>query len=83
MGVGVVDELLLILNEPVTAPAVLGLKVICMVRDCPAASVIGVPLAVIAKPVPLTVAELIVREPVPDEVSVSDKAFDVPSVTLP
>jgi hypothetical protein len=78
-----VVELLLMVNAPVIAPAAFGLKVICTVRDCPAARVVGTPLATIVKPVPVRVPELIVRGAVPEEVTVSERAFEEPSATLP
>ena len=78
-----VVELLLIVNLPVTAPAVWGAKVTWTVSDWPIARVRGRPLATIENPVPVTERELIVTAAVPDDVKVNDKALEVPSVTLP
>ena len=78
-----VAELLTMVSLPVRLPAVVGLKVIGIASVCPDVSVFGKAVAAIENPVPVTAMELIVREPVPDEVRVSDRALDVPSVTLP
>jgi hypothetical protein len=43
----------------------------------------GMLLATIEKPVPETDRELIVTAAVPEEVSVTDKALEVPSAMLP
>ena len=51
--------------------------------DCPTASVVGRLLATIENPVPVTVTELTVSGAVPEEVSVNDKVFEVPSAMLP
>jgi len=78
-----VDESLLIVNVPVALPTVVGLNCTCNVNDCVGASVTGRPPLTTAKPVPLTVTELTVTGAVPVEVSVSDCAVDVSTVTLP
>ena len=67
-----VEELLVKVNEPLVAPAVVGLKAIARVADFPAASVRGKVAPESVKPVPLRDAALTVTEPVPDEVSVTD-----------
>jgi hypothetical protein len=78
-----VDELLLIVNLPVTAPAVLGANVTGIASVCPGFKVFGKVPAAMENPVPLIAAELIVTAELPGEVNVSDNALDVPSATLP
>jgi hypothetical protein len=74
-----VEELLVRVSFPLAAPAVVGLKAIARVADCPAASVNCPPASVDGrlapervKPVPLRDPALTVTGPVPDEVSVTD-----------
>jgi hypothetical protein len=81
--VDAVIELLTMASLPVTAPAVLGAKVIGIANVCPGVKVLGSVVAAIEKPVPTTERELIVTAVVPDDVKVTDSALDVPSVTLP
>ena len=78
-----VVELLTIFNAPLTAPAVFGAKVIGIVIDCPEATALGMAVEAIENPVPVTDTELIVTALLPDEVTVTDKVFEVPSFTLP
>ena len=74
-----VEELLVRVSFPLAGPAVVGLKAIARVADCPAASV-NCPAASVdgrlsperVKPAPLRDPALIVTVPVPDEVSVTD-----------
>ena len=66
------DELLVRVSFPLSAPAVVGLKAIARVADFPAASVRGKVAPESVKPVPVNDSELIVTEPVPDEVRVTD-----------
>jgi len=83
VDVGAVVELLPMVSLPVTAPAVLGAKVIGMANVCPGVRVLGNVVAAIENPVPVTERELIVTAVVPDDVKVTDSALDVPSVTFP
>jgi hypothetical protein len=81
--VGAVVELLTMVSLPVTAPAVLGAKVIGMANVCPGVRVLGSVVAVIENPVPMAEREVIVTAAVPVDVNVTDNALDVPSVMLP
>ena len=76
-------ELLPIVNVPVTAPAVLGANVTGITRVWPEVRVFGRVIAVMLNPLPEIARELIVREPVPEEVRVTDNALELPFVTLP
>ena len=78
-----VFELLTIFNVPVTAPAAVGANVTGITSVCPAVKVAGRAVEGIEKPVPVTERELIVTAAVPEEVSVTDNALEVPSLTLP
>ena len=78
-----VVELLIIVSCPVTAPATIGANSICRVSDCPAGKDTGMLLTTVANPAPVSVAELMVRADVPEEVTVSESVFVFPSVILP
>jgi hypothetical protein len=78
-----VVELLTIVSCPVTAPATVGANSICSVNDCPAGKDSGMLLTTVVNPVPVRVAELMLRADVPEEVTVSESVFVFPSVTLP
>jgi hypothetical protein len=82
-----VEELLVKASEPLAVPAVVGLKAIASVADCPAVRVNGKLAPEKVKPVPLRDAALTVTEPVPEEVSVTDweavaATFIVPKLML-
>ncbi len=83
VAVAPVDELLLIVRVPVRAVAVTGAKVTGMASVWPGVKVLGKPVVVAENAVPLTAMELMVTAEVPDEVRVTERAFVVPSVTLP
>ena len=83
VDVAPVVELLTIFSVPLTAPAEVGAKVTGIASVCPAARVAGRVIAGIENPVPVTERELIVTGTVPDEVTVTDKALEVPSLMLP
>ena len=78
-----VEELLVRVIFPLTAPAVVGLKAIARVADFPAVSVNGKLAPEKVKPVPLRDAALTVTEPVPDEVSVTDCEAVAATFTVP
>jgi uncharacterized lipoprotein YbaY len=78
-----VDELLLTVNCPVAAPAVVGLNFTCSVTDWLGLSVTGKAAPESVKPVPLRAAELIVTGAVPDEVSVNGSVVLEFTATLP
>jgi len=77
------DELLVMLNCPVTDPAAVGLNCTVSTRDWPALSVAGNVVPETAKPVPVTVAALIVTGAVPVEFRVTDFVTVVFSDTFP
>jgi hypothetical protein len=82
-----VEELLVKVTKPLATPAVVGLKAIVRVADCPAVSVNGKLAPEKVKPVPVRDSALTVTVPVPDEVSVTDfeavaHTFIVPKLTL-
>jgi hypothetical protein len=78
-----VDELLVIVSLPLTAPEVAGLNCTVSVTVCFGLSVIGKLAPETVKPVPDTVAAWILSEAVPLEVSVTDCVDEEPTVTLP
>lgn len=78
-----VDELLAIVIVPVEAPAVVGSKVTFTVAVCPGVSVAGTLVLASANPTPLTFTELIERDAVPVELSVTVCVDVVFKVTLP
>jgi hypothetical protein len=63
-------QLLEMLSVPLAVPVTVGLKLTCMVSDCPGFRVAGNVIPDIVKPVPERVAELIVTAAVPVEVKV-------------
>jgi hypothetical protein len=67
-----VEELLVRVSFPLSAPAVVGLKPTVRVAVLPSASVSGNVAPEREKPVPLTESALTVTELVPEEVSVTD-----------
>ena len=79
-----VEELLVKVTAPLLAPAVVGLKPIASVTDCPALSVNGKLAPESVKPEPLTEPALSVTELVPDEVSLIDcGAAEAATLTVP
>ena len=83
VAVGFVDELLVMVNLPVTALVFAGLNCTVSVTACFGLSVTGKLAPETVKSVPDIVAALIVSETVPLEVSVTDCVDDEPTVTLP
>jgi hypothetical protein len=83
MLVVAVVELLLTTRLPVTAPAVLGVKVTGRTSVCPEVSVFGSVAAPRENPVPEIASELMIRGAVPEDVMVSERDFEVPVVTEP
>jgi hypothetical protein len=78
-----VPALLLIVTEPLAAPVLAGSNVTASVVVCPGFSVTGKLAPVIVKPVPDSVAELIVSAAVPEDVSVTVCVVVVLTVTSP
>ena len=78
-----VEELLVMVNSPVAATAVVGSNCTLTVVDCPAFKVTGNVPPDIVKPVPVTVAALTVTGAVPVDVKVTDCVDAVFTVTLP
>ena len=78
-----VVELLLTVIFPVAAPETVGLNCTCNVTACLGCNVAGSVPLMIVKPVPDIAAELTVTAEVPVEVSTSDIALAVFTVTLP
>jgi hypothetical protein len=78
-----VDELLVKVTAPLTAPAVVGSNTMLSVAELPALSVSGKLTPEIENPVPETVAALIVTEDVPVELSVTVCVSAVFRETLP
>jgi len=83
VAVGFVDELLVMVSLPVTAPVFAGFNCTVSVTACFGLNVTGKLAPETVKPVPDTVAALIVSEAVPLEVSVTDCVDEEPTVTLP
>ena len=83
VAVGFVDELLVTVSLPVKAPVVAGLNCTVRVTDCFGFSVTGKVAPDTVKPVPDTVAALIVNGPVPLEARVTDCVEEESTVTLP
>jgi len=77
------DELLLIVSWPVTAPAAVGRNCSCKVIDWFGLSVTGKLPETMVKPAPLIEAEFTVSAAVPDEVSVTEPVAEEFTVTLP
>ncbi|MGC2297262.1 MAG: hypothetical protein WA476_00565 [Acidobacteriaceae bacterium] len=78
-----VEALLLIVTDPLAAPAAVGSKLIVSVAVCFGFSVIGTPMPDSAKPVPAADTALIVSAAVPEEVSVTDFVAVVLSASVP
>jgi hypothetical protein len=78
-----VDESLLIVICPLTAPVDVGRNCTCNVTSWPGFSVTGRLPPTIVKPAPVTVAEFTVTGAVPVDVSVNDCVVDVFTVTFP
>ena len=83
VAVLLVEELLLIVSTPVTAPVVVGANCISSVTLCFGFSVSGKSAPEMVKPAPVTVAELIVTASVPVDVSVTGCVEEEPTVTSP
>lgn len=79
----VVAALLVRVSAPVTDPVAVGAKLTCMVEDWPGLRLSGNEAPEMEKPVPETVAELMVSVLVPLEVMVTVCVAVVPAVTLP
>ena len=77
------DELLVTVSLPVKAPVAAGLNCTVRVTDCFGFSVTGKVAPDTVKPVPDTVAALIVNGPVPLEARVTDCVEEESTVTLP
>jgi len=75
--------LLVMVIEPVAAPAVVGSNVTCSVAVCPGLSVNGKVAPAIVNPAPVRVAVLIVSAAFPDEISVTDWLVGVLRFTSP
>ena len=82
-AVPLVEELLMIVSCPVAAPAVDGSNCTFSVAICPVVNVAGNVGPDSVKPVPVTVAELTVTDPVPVLVKVTVCVDSVFNVTLP
>jgi len=80
---GLAGELLEMVIVPAAAPAIEGLKRTVRTAVWPGFKVIGKVTPEIEKPLPDTVAELMVRGPVPAEVSVNDWVAAVLTTVLP
>src|SRR5215469_12412792 len=78
-----VDELLLMVSCPLAEPAAAGLNCTCRVTDWLGFRVIGKLPPMMEKPVPVMLAELMVREVVPVEVRVRDWVVVLLTVMLP
>jgi hypothetical protein len=78
-----VEALLLIVTDPLAAPAVVGSKLIVSVAACFGFSVIGELMPDSAKPVPAVDTPLIVSAAVPEEVSVTVFVAVVLSASIP
>src|SRR6185312_5705829 len=76
------EELLLIVSFPVTAPVAAGLNCTWSVTDCCGFKVAGRLPPTMVKPVPAIAAEFTVTAEVPVEVSTKDSALAVFTVTL-
>jgi len=83
VAVPLVEELLVMVNWPVVAPAVVGSNCTVSIAALPGDNVTGKALPDIVKPVPVSVAELMVTGTVPVEVRVRDCVAGVLSPTLP
>jgi len=83
VAVGFVDELLLTVSVPVTAPGVVGAYFTVKVTAWLEFSVTGKVAPDTVKPVPLMLAELTVTADVPLDVSVTGRVALEPSVTSP
>lgn len=82
-AVAFVEELLLMVSVPVTAPAVMGADCTSSVIVCCGLRVSGKVAPDTLKPAPVSAAELIVTAAVPVEVSVTGSVEAAPTVTLP
>jgi hypothetical protein len=78
-----VAALLLIVTDPVTAPATVGSNPIVSVAVCPGFRANGKPIPESENPVPVTVAPLIISAAAPEDVSVTVLLVAVFSATLP
>ena len=71
-AVGLIEELLVTVSSPVSAPEVLGLNCTLRVTDCFGFSVTGKLAPETVKPVPLIAAAVTFRAAVPVDVKVTD-----------
>jgi len=78
-----VAALLLMLIDPLAAPAVVGSKLIVRTALCPAFSVSGIPIPESANPVPVMDTEPMISWDVPEEVSVTVFVVGVFRATVP
>ena len=83
LAVGLVDELLVIVSLPVTAPPVVGAYLTVRVTAWLGFSVTGNVAPDTVKPVPLTAAELTATAVVPLDVNVTGSVALEPSITSP
>jgi hypothetical protein len=83
LAVGLVEEVLAIVNVPVAEPAVVGSNCTYNVVDCPGFSVAGKTPPERVKPVPATTAELTVTGSDPVDVRVTDCVAGVFKFTFP
>ncbi len=83
VDVAPLDELLISVTVPLTAPAAVGLNTISSVAVWPGFRVSGKLTPEIVKPAPLTEPALNVTAAVPDEVSVIDAVPVAPTATVP
>ncbi len=83
VAVAFVDELLLTVSLPVTAPVAVGANLTLSVIACFGLRVTGKVAPLTLNPVPLMVAELTVTAPVPVEVSVTPNVAFEPVLTSP
>jgi hypothetical protein len=81
--VAVLEALLLIVTDPLTAPAVVGSKPIVSVAVWPGFRVIGALIPDTENPVPVTVAPLRMSSAVPEDVIVTDLLVAVFSSSVP
>ena len=82
-AVGLIDELLVMVSLPVAVPAVVGLNCTFRFVVCPGLRVSGKLVPERVKPVPVTVAALIVTDAAPVDPRVTDCATGVFNATLP
>ena len=80
---GLVEELLVMVSAPVTAPAAWGSNCTLKLAACPGASVTGSERPDAVKPDPVSASALMVTDAVPEEVKVTVCTVGVLTATLP